>query len=118
MSKPIDWLYFRKSCTTCKKAKGFLEQEGAADAKETVDANKTKIGPAAALALLAGVTKVVAAKGKKVEVFDLKGGIPDEAALLARIIGPTGNLRAPTARVGKTMVVGFNEEAYQQEGLV
>jgi hypothetical protein len=28
------------------------------------------------------------------------------------MLGPTGNLRAPTARVGKTLVVGFNEEAY------
>ena len=34
--------------------------------------------------------------------------------LLARLMGPTGNLRAPTARVGTTLVVGFNKEAYRQ----
>ena len=28
------------------------------------------------------------------------------------MLGPTGNLRAPTARVGKTVLVGFNEDAY------
>jgi len=28
------------------------------------------------------------------------------------MLGPTGNLRAPTARVGKTLLVGFNDEVY------
>ena len=28
------------------------------------------------------------------------------------MLGPTGNLRAPCLRVGKTVLVGFNEEAY------
>jgi hypothetical protein len=28
------------------------------------------------------------------------------------MLGPTGNLRAPTLRVGKTLVVGFNDESY------
>ena len=28
------------------------------------------------------------------------------------MLGPTGNLRAPTLRKGKTTVVGFNDEAY------
>lgn len=30
------------------------------------------------------------------------------------MLGPTGNLRAPTLRVGKTVVVGFNEEVYNR----
>ena len=34
--------------------------------------------------------------------------------VLARLMGPTGNLRAPTARVGTTLMVGFNEEAYAE----
>ena len=45
-------------------------------------------------------------------MFDLVNGRPDDEGLLARLIGPTGNLRAPTARFGTTLVVGFNEEAY------
>lgn len=79
-----------------------------------MDANKTKIGPADVLALLAGADRLVAARGKKVDVFDLTAGRPDDETLLAHLIGPTGNLRAPTARVGRTLLVGFNEEAYQQ----
>ena len=98
---------------TCKNAQGFLGPASVPVA-ETVDANKTRIGGDGALALLAGVTTLVAAKGKKVEVFDLTADRPADAELLARLLGPTGNLRAPTARVGKTLVVGFNEDAYRQ----
>ena len=79
---------------------------------ERVDGTKVRYGPADIPALLAGVTKLVASRGKKVVVFDLKADQPDEATLLAHLIGPTGNLRAPTARVGKTLLVGFNGEAY------
>lgn len=78
-----------------------------------MDANKTRIGEADALKLLDGMDKLVAMKGKRVEEFDLKRDRPDDGTLLARLLGPTGNLRAPTARVGKTLLVGFNEEAYR-----
>ena len=81
---------------------------------ETVDATKTRYGPADALKLLAGIDTLVAAKGKKIETFDLKTDRPDDAELLARLMGPTGNLRAPTARVGRTLVVGFNDEVYEK----
>ena len=33
---------------------------------------------------------------------------------LKLMLGPTGNLRAPTLRLGKTLVVGFNEEMYSK----
>ena len=81
---------------------------------ETVDATKNRYDADAALTLLSGVTRLVAMKGKKVEVFDLKKARPADAELLARLMGPTGNLRAPTARVGTTLLVGFNEEAYEE----
>jgi arsenate reductase-like glutaredoxin family protein len=81
---------------------------------EAVDARKVRIDADEALKLLDGISKLVAARGKKVEVFDLAKDRPADAELLARLMGPTGNLRAPTARVGKTLVVGFNEEAYRQ----
>ncbi len=79
---------------------------------ETVPAT-TKYDAAAALGLLAEMTKLIAAKGKSVVEFDLKKDRPDDAILLAHLLGPTGNLRAPTAKVGKTLVVGFNPEAYR-----
>lgn len=98
---------------TCQNARGFLGPAGVA-VRETVDAAKTRLGPDEALALLDGLTTLIAAKGKKLDVFDLKKDRPADDELLARMIGPTGNLRAPTARVGKTLVVGYSEAAYQQ----
>lgn len=113
MPKKIDWLYKRKSCTTCKKADGFIETAGTA-VKETVDATKNRMGADEVKELLGGVSKVIATKGKKVIVIDIKKDKPDEETLLSHLIGPTGNLRAPTARVGKTLLVGFDEGSYQE----
>jgi hypothetical protein len=83
-------------------------------AAETVDAAKVRYAAADALRLLDGVFTLVAAKGKRLEVFDLKNARPDDAVLLGHLLGPTGNLRAPTARVGTTLVVGFSDEAYRR----
>ena len=30
------------------------------------------------------------------------------------MLGPTGNLRAPTIRKGKTVLVGFNQDVYDE----
>jgi hypothetical protein len=37
-----------------------------------------------------------------------------DAAIEALIIGPSGNLRAPAFFVGKSLVIGFEEEAYRE----
>ena len=81
---------------------------------ETVNATKVRYGEAEALALLDGIDTLITAKGKKVDTFDLTRDRPDDATLLARMMGPTGNLRAPTARVGTTLLVGFNPDAYEE----
>ncbi|MBI3891181.1 MAG: hypothetical protein HY303_06585 [Candidatus Wallbacteria bacterium] len=39
---------------------------------------------------------------------------PDDAALAEALLGPTGNLRAPAMRVGRVLVVGFDEETYSR----
>ena len=35
-------------------------------------------------------------------------------ALAALLLGPTGNLRAPTLRIGQMLIVGFNAEMYAE----
>ncbi len=60
------------------------------------------------------MTKLVVAKGKKVVEIDLKKDRPDDDELTKLMLGPTGNLRAPTMKVGKTVLVGFNEDAYSE----
>ena len=98
---------------TCKKAQGFLGRESVS-ILQSVDATKVRFDAEEAIRLLDGVEKLIAARGKKIEVFDLKKDRPADEVLLAHLMGPTGNLRAPTARVGKTLVVGFNEEVYRE----
>lgn len=56
----------------------------------------------------------MAARGKKIVTFDMKKDPPDDDTLLAHILGPSGNLRAPTIRMGKTLLVGFSEDAYKE----
>ena len=53
------------------------------------------------------------AKGKKVRTFAPAKDDPEEIAAAA--LGPTGNLRAPAIRTGKTWLIGFNEEAYSEK---
>ena len=60
--------------------------------------------------LARAASRLVVAKGKQVRSFALKGEPSTEA--VDAMLGPTGNLRAPTLRVGKTLRVGFNEEEY------
>jgi hypothetical protein len=77
-----------------------------------VDAKKQTIKGDQALGVLAGVDELYAAKGKRVVHVDLRKGKPDRAVLLGFLLGPTGNLRAPTLRKGRTLLVGFDEPTY------
>ena len=52
---------------------------------------------------------MIVAKGRKVDEF--VGGKAGKTVVDA-MLGPTGNLRAPTIRTGKTVLVGFNEEIF------
>ena len=78
------------------------------DAKEVVSASK-KLSRKDAVALIKVAKKVIVAKGKKVQIFP--GGKASKEIVDA-LLGPTENLRAPTLRVGKTLLVGFDESSY------
>ncbi len=58
------------------------------------------------------MSKLLVAKGKKVTEVDLKKARPDDDELIRLMLGPTGNLRAPTMKVKKTLLIGFNADAY------
>jgi arsenate reductase-like glutaredoxin family protein len=99
---------------SCKKSQGFLEKKDVTVAGEVVDASKDRRGRDEALKLARSVDTVIVARGKKAVTFHMKKDPPDDDTLLAHLLGPTGNLRAPTLRKGKTLLVGFGEEAYTQ----
>ena len=58
--------------------------------------------------------EVYVAKGKKIVHLDLKREKPPRAELLGLLLGPTGNLRAPTLRKGRKLIVGFDEDTYKK----
>jgi arsenate reductase-like glutaredoxin family protein len=81
---------------------------------EEVDARKERYGAQEALGLLSEVSTLYVAKGKKVTRVNLKKDRPDDDTLVALMLGPTGNLRAPTMKVGKTLLIGFNDEIFEE----
>ena len=76
---------------------------------EVVSANK-KLQSDTAEAIALESSKIIVAKGKSLKTF--KGGANYDKDAIAAMLGTTGNLRAPLLRVGKTTLVGFNEEVY------
>ena len=79
-----------------------------------MNATKERFGADDLDSVFEGMTKVVVAKGKRSHVFDLKQGPPDPAEFQKLVLGPTGNLRAPTFKKGKTAFVGFSADAYDE----
>ena len=73
-----------------------------------------KLGADKALELAKGAGKVIVMKGKKVTKFDMKKDKPTDKDLLAVMLGPTGNLRAPVVLRGKTVLVGFNQDVFDE----
>ena len=62
--------------------------------------------------MLRDVDDLYVTKGKKVVHVDLRAGRPSKAELLGLLLGPSGNLRAPTVRRGRALIVGFDEATY------
>ena len=71
-----------------------------------------RLGRAEALSLAGAASRVIVAKGNRVVEF--RPGRDEAEEIADAMLGPTGNLRAPTIRVGKTVVVGYNDEVYQE----
>ena len=69
-----------------------------------------KLGRDDAIALAKICDTLIVAKGRKVTTFVVSGDPGEE--VVDAMLGPTGNLRAPTVRSGRTLLVGFNEDEY------
>lgn len=96
---------------TCARTQGFLAKHKVTVADQR-DAKKATIKGEAALGVLKGVDRLYVAKGKRVVHVDLKRETLPRAELLGLLLGPTGNLRAPTLRKGRILIVGFDEATY------
>ncbi len=79
---------------------------------EIEDARKNVIKADGAWDIFAKAETLSVGRGKKVQTF-----VPDEAdkeEILKVCLGRTGNLRAPTVKMGTSVYVGFNEAMYQE----
>jgi len=79
---------------------------------EVVDARKTKIAADEAWQMLKNGRVIHVAKGKK--FLEFNPATDNKEDILKRVMGPSGNLRAPTYRAGDTFVVGFNPDLYEE----
>ena len=59
--------------------------------------------------------RLIVAKGKKVTAVDVTLKTPSDDELVALMLGSTGNMRAPTMRVGQTLLVGYNDQVFTDE---
>jgi len=98
---------------TCTRTQEVLGQDYS-QAKEVVSANKTKFPHDEAMNLIKDIDQIYSAKQNKVIHLDLKKQKPSKEEIAAIILGPTGNLRAPAIKTGKTLIVGFNKELLEE----
>jgi hypothetical protein len=77
-----------------------------------VDARKERLDAKKVWDLLHKAKAITTAKGKKIHRWN--PSVDDKATILQHVIGPSGNLRAPTYRIENKFIVGFNSELYEK----
>lgn len=113
MPASVDWHYHRANCETCSKAKAFLDEHGIAS-REVVLARQVAIEPTTAFAMLDKVQHLAVVRGSKVYEFERPQFAEQDEQIESMIIGRSGSLRAPTIRVGTTMIVGYEKNLYSR----
>jgi len=79
---------------------------------KVVEARKQKIHDDEAWNILSSADEIVVGRGKKFQI--LKPSEENKEKILKVCLGRTGNLRAPSLKIGNRMIVGFNEDMYAQ----
>lgn len=83
--------------------------------RETVKASGTRFGAKDLAQLFAGAKRVVVSRGSRATALDLTESPPGSAAFASAVLGPTGNLRAPSARLQRGVwLVGFGEAGWSE----
>lgn len=78
---------------------------------ERVDARERRLAADAACELARQAAVLIASRGRSSTRYEMRGAVAEDE-LRRGILGPTGNLRAPTARVGDVLLVGFEPRAW------
>ncbi len=61
--------------------------------------------------MLSSAEAILTARGKSTKRWDPRVDARED--ILADVMGRSGNLRAPTVRIGNIFLVGFNEDIYR-----
>ncbi|KJS01273.1 MAG: hypothetical protein VR65_09575 [Desulfobulbaceae bacterium BRH_c16a] len=77
-----------------------------------MDARKKSYKGDEAWQVIKGAKMVYVASGKK--ILEFIPATADKESMLKKIIGPSGNLRAPTLRQEDVFFVGYNAELYEK----
>lgn len=64
------------------------------------------------MSVLENVNRMYVAKGRKVIEMDLSQDEAGESELLELLLGRSGKLRAPTIKVGESLMVGYSQEMF------
>lgn len=64
------------------------------------------------MSVLENVNSMYVAKGRKVIEMDLSQDEAGESELLELLLGRSGKLRAPTIKVGESLMVGYSQEMF------
>ena len=99
----------------CKRAQEFLDANKISIRIQT-NATKERLGLKNATELLSEADHLYSSRGRKYAHIDLTGEDLTSEEVFKWMLGPTGNLRAPTVVYGRSVYVGFHEEAYQGIG--
>jgi arsenate reductase-like glutaredoxin family protein len=78
-----------------------------------VDARKVRYEAGDLGKLFKDADSLVVGKGSKSQAYDLRKQTMSARELADAVLGPSGNLRAPAARVGKRWLVGFETNAWE-----
>jgi arsenate reductase-like glutaredoxin family protein len=79
-----------------------------------VDARKTPIAWEEVRKMIRNADDIYVAKGQKLIHIELNAGKQEPEMLARLLLRPSGNLRTPTFRRGRTLVVGFDEATYRR----
>ncbi len=99
---------------TCGRSQEFLAKNKLT-VVDSISTQQKNIPERDALKLVSDAdTLYVAKRGGTVVKIDLRRDKPTREELSSLLLGRYGNLRVPTVRIGRTLIVGFDEATYRK----
>jgi Spx/MgsR family transcriptional regulator len=104
----------KPSCTTCKKAKAYLQKLGAE--LETRSIDKDRLSKAELEELIGGRDYIpfLSARNEVYKAKNMKEKPPTRAQAVALMAEYPNLIRRPVVIRGKKLVLGYDEEAYKE----